>query len=174
MGRLGPGLVATLLILIPGLRKSCLIETAPNLSVHLLEYLPSFVCSFGCDVAVIWLLYWLFLLGFLISKFYNSRTPPKKKRTGSRNQKVRRFRRKKLAFFMVLRCRERLFSFPPITFAEGFQLQADQLGLSRPGTPLDRQHRCWRKAQAKSKHRAWRHRVEEHEECLTPGESSAC
>ena len=33
-------------------------------------------------------------------------------------------------FFMVLRCRDRLFSFPPITFADGFQLQADQLGLN--------------------------------------------
>ena len=159
MGRHDPGLVATLLLLIPGLWSSFSFLSMPNLSVCFLEYFSSCFRSFGCDVGVPWLLYWLFLLGFLVTRFYGSRVPSKRKRTGSRHQKVRRFRRRKLAFFMVLRCRDRLFSFPPITFADGFQLQADQLGLSRRYTPLDRQHRRWRKAQARSTHRAWRGRV---------------
>ena len=163
MGRLDPGLVATLLFLIPGIWNSFSNITMPNLSAHFTRYLSSCFCGFGCDVGVPWLLYWLFLLGFLVTKFYGSRALPRKKRTGSRRQKIRRFRRRKLAFFMVLKCRDRLFSFPPITFADGFQLQADQLGLSWRYTPLDQQHRCWRKAQAKSKHQAWRRRMVEHE-----------
>ena len=154
MGRHDPGLLTTLLFLIPGLWSSFSFLPTPNLSVCFLESFPDCTYSFSCDVGVPWLLYWLFLLGFLVARFYGSRAPSQRKRTGSRHQKVRRFRRRKLAFFMVLRCRDRLFSFPPITFADGFQLQADQLGLSRCYNPLDRQHRCWRKAQARSKHRA--------------------
>ena len=111
MGRLDPGLVATLLFLIPGLWNSFSIITMPNLSAHFTRYLSSCFCSFGCDVGVPWLLYWLFLLGFLVTKFYGSRALPRKKRTGSRRQKIRRFRRRKLAFSMVLKCRDRLFSF---------------------------------------------------------------
>ena len=62
-------------------------------------------------------------------------------------------------YFIVLTCRESLFSFPPIIFADGFQVKTDQLGLSRQYTPKDRQNCRWRRAQAKSKHRAWKRRV---------------
>ena len=50
MGRLDPGLVATLLFLISGLWNSFLIITLPNLSAHFLEYFSSCVCSVSCDV----------------------------------------------------------------------------------------------------------------------------
>ena len=90
----------------------------------------------ACDkVGVPWLLCWMFLLGFLLSSFFSKGGSSKKKRTGSCHQKVQRFRRRKLAYFMVLTCRTRLFSFPPITFADGFQVKADQLRLSRQCTP---------------------------------------
>ena len=174
MGQLDPGLVATLLFLIPGLWNSFSIMAMPNLFAHFLEYFPSCVYSFGCDVGVPWLLYWLFLLTFLVTKFYDSKALSRKKRTGSRHQKIQRFTRRKLAFFMLLKCRDHLFSFPSITFADGFQLQADQLGFSWRYTPLDQQHCCWRRAQAKSKHRVWRCRVVEHEGFLNPKGSSAC
>ena len=73
---------------------------------------------------------------------------------------------------MVLTCRERLFNFPPVIFADGFQVKADQLGRSCQCTPKDRQHRRRRRAQVKSKHRAWKRRVLQHEEFLTTGRSS--
>ena len=106
------------------------------------------------ESGILWLLFWLLLLRFLLSSFCNRRGSTKKRRTGSRHQKVQCFRRRKLAYFMVLTCRKRLFNFPPIVFADGFQVKADQFGLSRQYTPKDRQHRRWRRAQAKPKHRA--------------------
>ena len=165
MGQLDPGLVATLLFLIPGMWHSNAPTSVMYLCGHFLwehGHMVMFTKA-GIEVGVPWLLFWLFLLGFLHSSFWNGGGSSKKKRTGSRHQKVWRFRRRKLAYFMVLTCRERLFSFPPITFADGFQVKADQLGLSRQYTPKDRIHRRWRRAQVKSKHRAWKRRVLQHE-----------
>ena len=124
------------------------------------------------EVGVPWLLFWLFLLGFLLSGFCNGGGSTKKRRTRSRHQKVQRFWRRKLAYSMVLTCRERLFSFPLIIFADGFQVRADQLGLSRQYTPKDRQQRRWRRAQAKSRHSAWKRRVLQREGFLNTRRSS--
>ena len=174
MGRLDPGLVATLLFLIPGMWHSNVLTSVMYLCGQFLwehGHMVMFTKA-GFEVGVPWLLFWLFLLGFLHSSFWNGGGSSKKKWTGSRHQKVQHFRRRKLAYFMVLTCRERLFSFPPITFADGFQVKADQLGLSRQYTPKDRQHRRWRRVQVKSKHRAWKRRVLQHEGFLTVRRSS--
>ena len=100
MGRHDPGLVATLLLLIPGLWSSFSFLSMPNLSVCFSVYFSSCVYSFGCNVGVPWLLYWLFLLGFLVlvTRLYGSRVPSKRKRAGSRHQKARQSRRRKLVF----------------------------------------------------------------------------
>ena len=124
------------------------------------------------EVEVPLLLFRLFLLGFLLSSFYNGGNSTRKRRTGSRHRKVQCFRRRKLAYSMVLTCRERLFSFPLIIFADGFQVRADQLGLSRQYTPKDRQQRSWRRAQAKSRHSAWKRRVLQREGFLNTRRSS--
>ena len=127
VGRLDPGLVTTLLFLIPGMLYS-------NVLTSVLCFCGRYLCGDGhmlmfvkaCnEVGVSWLLFWLILLEFLLSSFYNEGSSTKRGRTRSCHQKIQRFRGRKLAYFMMLTCRERLFNFPPINFADGFQVKVD-------------------------------------------------
>ena len=107
------------------------------------EFMPQFGLSImlGCLVMVVLvirkesdipvitisqllLLFWLFLLGFLVDWIRKDQVKVKKK-TRSRRQKSRRFRRKKLPSVLVIPCR------------------------TRRNTPQDRQQCRWRRKQRK-------------------------
>ena len=123
-------------------------------------------------VSVTLLLFWLFLLGYSLGWiFKRGRVRSRhtfKRRTGSRKQKARRFRRRSLPFFLVLRCRNRPMGYnsPPETeVIYGYTV------ITRRYTPQDRQHSRWRRRQRKSKSRARERRALDHVKFLTPNRS---
>ena len=64
------------------------------------------------------MMFWVFQLGHLIGwkyKFWQKtrNSARVKRRTGSRQQRIRRFRRKRLPFHLVKRCYDRPFNSPP-------------------------------------------------------------
>jgi len=129
------------------------------------EYKSVFIVSF------LLLLFWFMLIGSLL--LWVDKMKPKlkpKKRTGSRKQKARRFRRRRLPFFLVLRCRTRGPSnAPPIVT----HIRERNCVTARRWTLCDRQHLRWRRNQRRSRHRAWRRRQTDHERFLTPKRSSS-
>ena len=106
-------------------------------------------------IPVTLLLFWLFLLGYslgwIIKRGYLEPRPKSKRRTGSRKLKARRFRRRSLPFFLVLRCQNRPMGYnspPELNVIYGRSV------ITRRYTPQDRQHSRWRRRQRKSKFRA--------------------
>ena len=118
------------------------------------------------------LMFWLFQLGRLIGwkyKFWNKtrRSARVKRRTGLRQQRIQRSRRKRLPFHLVQRCYDRPFNSPP-----EIKWKNQNCFVTLRYTPQDCQHRRWRRRQRKSKCRAWKRRVLNHEKFLLPKKSS--
>lgn len=79
---------------------------------------------------------------------------PKKKRVRKKRptwKYLRKFRRRRLHYHLVHRCRRRSGNRPPRMNGERFD------------SPLDTKHRRWRRRKAKSKARIWKRRVVDHE-----------
>ena len=176
-----PGCILPWLCLIPGLVSkfdecimflfkcySMLFEVGSRLIILVPYYKPNIP---GIIVSLLLLLFWLFLLGYLIGWIDKNQMRCRirtKRRTGSRRQKVRRFRRRSLPFFLVMRCRNRgPHNAPPeIDNIYGYVV------VTKRYTPQDRQHIRWRRRQRSSKERARKRIVLNHEKFLTPKKSS--
>ena len=153
-------------------------------SVFMFNFMSAATCSglvilFGVTsehkcvfiVSFLLLLFWFMLIGSLLL-WVDKMKPITKpnKRTGSRKQKARRFRRRRLPFFLVLRCRTRGPSnAPPIVK----HIRGRNCMTARRWTLRDRQHLRWRRSQRRSRHRAWRRRQIDHGRFLAPKTSSS-
>ena len=144
-----PGLVSKLHSYVTFLCKCCsvLFVVGSRLVTLVCYYKPSIP---GTIVSLLLLLFWLFLLGYLvgwIDKIQTECQTRSKHRTGSRRQKVRRFRRRSLPFFLVMMCRSRgPYNAPPeINNMHGYVV------VTKRYTLQDCQHRRWRRRQRSSK-----------------------
>ena len=86
------------------------------------------------------------LVGISSNKILRQQSSPNKEEDRIKASEDPAVQEEEARLFIILKCRDRLFSFPPITFTDGFQLQVDQLGRSWRDTSLDQQHCCWRRA----------------------------
>ena len=118
--QINPGCFLPWLCLIPGLVSkfdeyvmflfkcySTLFEVGSRSIILAWYYKPNIP---GTIVSLLLLLFWLFLFGYLIGWINKTQLKCQvrtKHRAGSRRQKVRRFRRRSLPFFLVMRCRSR-------------------------------------------------------------------
>ena len=154
VGQITPGCILPWLCLIPGLVSkvyecimflfkcySTLLEVGSRLIILVPYYKPNVP---GAIVSLLLLLFWLFLLGYLIGWIDKNQSKCQvrtKRRTGCRRQKVRRFRRRSLPFFLVMRCRNRdPHNAPPeIDDKQGYVV------ITKRYTPQDCQHICWRR-----------------------------
>ena len=155
MGRLDSGQVMSLILLMPGLWmlyglfKYTLLDLVIYIAIKVLVFeLEITTLAILISIAGV-LMFWLFQLGHLIGwqfKFWNktTRTARVKRRTGSRQQKIRRFRRKRFPFHMVKRCYGRPFNSPP-----SIKIKHGNCFVTLRYTPQDRQHRRWRRRQQK-------------------------
>ena len=89
-GRLALGLVATLPLLVPGMWYNHVLTFVLCFCGHVLWEDGRIVMYVkACNTAgVHWLIFWLFLFGFLLSIFYDKVDSSNNKRNGSRHQKV--------------------------------------------------------------------------------------
>ena len=181
IGQINPGCILPWLCLIPGLVsrlysyvtflfKCCAVLFLVG------SRLMTLVCCYRpripeIIVSLLLLLFWLFLLGYLvgwIDKIQSECQTRSKRRTGSRRQKVCRFRRRSLPFFLVMRCRSRgPYNAPPkIDNIYGY------IVVTKRYTLQDCQHRRWRRRQRSSKERARQRTVLHHEKFLAVRKSS--